>query len=107
MANISDEVIEQVWQKAQIVSNNNPNVFRKDYAGAWIRRDQYGRRDLPYGWEVDHCRPLAMGGSDDLSNLYPLHWRNNQRKGNDYPNWKTAITSEGVKNVEVEKGWHM
>ena len=40
--NLTDKEIEEVWQKANIIPNNNPNIYRQDYAGAWIRRDQYG-----------------------------------------------------------------
>lgn len=34
MADFSDEIVEAVWKKASIQQNNDPNVFRKDYAGA-------------------------------------------------------------------------
>lgn len=104
---MSDELIEKVWQKAKIIANNNPDVFRQDYAGAWIRRNQYGIRDSKYGWEVDHCKPTSKGGTDELSNLYPLHWRNNEKKGDDFPTWNTILTSDGVQNVEKETGWHI
>lgn len=107
MANFTEEQIEQVWQKAKIVANNNPNVFRQDYAGAWIRRDQYGNRNAKYGWEIDHCIPESQGGTDNLSNLYPLHWRNNASKGNNYPSWQTILSSVGNKNVEETIGWHI
>ena len=107
MANFTKNQIEQVWQKAKVVSNNNPDLFRQDYAGAWIRRDLYGNRESKYGWEIDHCKPVSKGGTDDLGNLYPLHWRNNQKKGNDYPNWKTIITSNGNQNLEMERSWYI
>ena len=107
MADFSDDIIEQVWQRAKIVANNNPDVFRQDYAGAWIRRDQYGQRNAKYGWEIDHCKPVSKDGDDSIGNLYPLHWRNNQKKGDDFPNWKTILTSEGVQNVEKEKNWYI
>lgn len=107
MADFSEDKIEQVWQRAKIVANNNPDVFRQDYAGAWIRRDQYGQRNTKYGWEIDHCKPITKGGDDTMGNLYPLHWRNNQKKGDDFPNWKTIITSEGVQNVEKEMNWYI
>lgn len=62
MADFSDDIIEQVWQRAKIVANNNPDVFRQDYAGAWIRRDQYGQKNAKYGWEIDHCKPVSKNG---------------------------------------------
>ncbi len=107
MANFTQEQIEEVWQKARIMANNNPNVFRQDYAGAWIRRDQYGDRNAKYGWEIDHCLPESQGGSDNIENLYPLHWKNNVQKDNDYPTWQTAISSIGNQNVERKISWHV
>lgn len=107
MADFSEEIIEQVWQKAKIISNNNPDLFRQDYAGAWIKRDQYGKRETKYGWEIDHCQPVSKGGTDLIDNLYPLHWQNNQKKANDYPQWKTILTSDGVQNIEQEKNWYI
>lgn len=107
MADFTEEQIEQVWQKARVLANNNPDVFRQDYAGAWIRRDQYGMRNGKYGWEIDHCQPESLGGSDQIENLYPLHWRNNVSKGDDYPSWKTVLTSVGNKNIDGDRFWHM
>lgn len=107
MANFSEEIISLVWEKAQKDSNNNPAVFRKDYAGAWIRRDAYGDIGNAYGWEIDHMLPSSMGGGDDINNLVPLHCQNNRRKGDNYPKWETAITSDGVKNVKEIKKWRI
>lgn len=100
----SDTIIQQVWEMAQTVAGNNPNIWRKDFAGAWIRRDQYGMRNT-YGWEIDHKYPRSLGGGDNLDNLWPLHWRNNIAKADSYPKFTTCMTSEGIKNVENEKSW--
>ena len=101
----SAEEIEQVWEKALPQPRNNPDLFRKDYAGAWIRRDDYGKRDKPYGWEIDHLKPLVKDGSYDMDNLYPVHWKNNESKGDSYPYWKTVLSSEANKNIESVKNW--
>lgn len=100
-----EKEIDAVWEKAAKQPNNNPDVFRKDYAGAWIRREDYGKRNMPYGWEIDHLKPLAKDGTHDLDNLYPVHWRNNESKGDDYPRWKTVLSSKENKNVESDKRW--
>lgn len=97
---------DDVWEKAQKVPNNDPKIWRKDYAGAWIKRSEYGNRDSIYGWEVDHRKPICKGGTDDLSNLDPLQWENNCTKGDDYPKWETSVSSSGTKNVLCKKSWH-
>ena len=33
------------------------------------------------GWEIDHIKPAAKGGTDDLSNLQPLQSGANAEKG--------------------------
>ena len=54
--------------------------IRFDVYGNKICRDDYGRRDKPMGWEIDHMIAQALGGSDHISNLQPLHWRANVEK---------------------------
>lgn len=100
----SAEEIEQVWEKALPQPRNNPDLFRKDYAGAWIRKDAYGE-ESEYGWEIDHVLPLSKGGTHDISNLEPLQWQNNRAKGDDYPSWNTKITSCDVHNSELTRCW--
>ena len=85
--------IEAVWQKGTVVPGNDPNVFRKDTCGHFIRKDAYGNTNHAYGWEVDHIKPKAKGGGDELSNLQPLYWDNNRAKSDDYPNWSCKYTS--------------
>src|SRR5947209_19803916 len=84
--------INAVWEKARIISNNDPNVFRKDSCGAWIKKSDHGTIGQ-YGWEIDHIMPVAKGGTDVLSNLQPLNWSNNRHKGDTYPNWSCAVSN--------------
>lgn len=101
-----ERTVDAVWEKAQVEEGKNPNIWRKDFAGAWIRRDGYCRRN-PYGWEIDHVKPRSAGRSDELGNLLPLHWHNNRFKGDATPEFKTCITSEGNKNIERIKEWKL
>lgn len=84
-------IVNAVWQKGQVVSGNDPNVFRKDAFGTWMRRSDYGNTDSQYGWEIDHIEPVSVGGTDHLNNLQPLQWQNNRTKGDVWPNWRRAV----------------
>ena len=81
-------VINTVWEKAIEYSNKDidPKYVRKDICGASIAKGDYGKTEK-YGWEIDHIKPVSKGGTDDLSNLQPLHWENNRRKADNFP-WK-------------------
>ena len=46
-----------VWDnKATKVEGVDPDVFRQDYAGAWMRYADYGNRNSQYGWEIDYLK---------------------------------------------------
>lgn len=38
---LSKEQINQVWEFADIIDDENPNEVRKDFLGARIHRDEY------------------------------------------------------------------
>jgi hypothetical protein len=66
----SDDIIQQVWEKGAIAPPNAPNLWRKDFCGAWIYREYYGNRNYQYGWEIDHKILESEGGENEhtLSN---------------------------------------
>ena len=94
----TNEIILKVWQKAEIDEYNVPNDFRKDQCGAWIERTEYGNHDSAYGWEIDYIKPQSSGGLDDLSNLRPLHWKNNIR--DEDGRLTCPVKSSGTINVD-------
>ena len=99
MANFTKETIDAVWNKARIVTPSQADTWRKDQCDAWILRSGYGDRNSPYGWEIDHITPLSKGGDQQaLSNLRPLHWKNNLSKFDG--RLTCAVTSKGTINID-------
>ena len=81
--------IREVWNKGKVIPGQNPDTLRNDICGASIKFEDYGNTNSPHGWEVDHIKPVAHQGNDNLSNLQPLQWENNRRKSDSYP-WNCA-----------------
>jgi hypothetical protein len=79
--------VQMVWNKARLAPGYDPRVRRLDACGAYIDRAKYGdtASDTGTGWEIDHIRPVSLGGTDDLVNLQPLQWKNNRRKSDSFP----------------------
>jgi len=74
-----------VWLKGTPIPGRDFNIWMQDPYGAIIKWDDHGDRDTAYGWEIDHIFPRCMGGTREIDNLQPLHWRNNVRKGDQFP----------------------
>lgn len=84
-----EATIEAVWKKAPVAYGLD--TMRYDACGAAMTRHRYGDRLSPYGWEIDHIKPVALGGTDDLSNLQPLQWQNNVHKADNWPHWTCRV----------------
>lgn len=82
----SESKKDSVWEKGKIVSGLDSNIWRNDKCGKRIKKSEHGNRNSSYGWEIDHIDPVSNGGSDNVSNLQPLHWENNADKA-DKLNW--------------------
>ena len=71
---------QKVWEKGKLSHGLNPDLWRQDDFGNLIYRYSYGDRQSEFGWEEDHIVLKSHGGSDEVSNLRPLHWWPNARR---------------------------
>jgi len=85
--------IDEVWEKAIPIHEENPSQKRNDKCGALIAKASYGM-ETRFGWEIDHIIPVSKNGRDNIENLQPLHWKNNRSKadGSDNPNRYCIVT---------------
>ena len=98
MMAFSEDIVWQVWSKGTVIGANDPLLWRKDEYGAWILRSHYGNRDSEYGWEIDYIKPTSDGGTDEPSNLRPLHWENTVLKTNGSLDCYT--TADSYRNIK-------
>lgn len=100
---LTEEIIDHIWQTAKMVDGMDARMVRKDPCGAWIVRDKFGMSDNSYGWEIDHIFPISLGGDDNILNLRAMNCANNRSKGDSYPSYIAAVTSEGSENISVRR----
>jgi hypothetical protein len=85
-----EATIKAVWEKARVSAAHHP--LRIDACGSIIWKEAYGNMNSKLGWEIDHIKPVAEGGGDELENLQPLQWQNNRRKGDAFVNGNDNAT---------------
>ena len=68
----SEEKVQQVWEKAATVENNDPKQWRKDQCGAWIYRGAYGNRNsarVPWQ-QAEHGNELVFKHTFENIEIY-------------------------------------
>ena len=74
MADWTPEEIQRIWEKGTLCPPKDPNVWRKDQCGAWIRRSDYGAASTneshtSFTWQIDHIKPESKGGFQMLDHF--------------------------------------
>jgi 5-methylcytosine-specific restriction endonuclease McrA len=77
---VTEGLKNKIWKKASTVTGKNPTHYRKDAYGNLMFYRNYGQ-STPMGWEIDHIKPQARGGSDAIVNLQALNTSVNRSKG--------------------------
>ena len=67
------EVILSVWEFAEVVPGNDPDLWRKDEHGDWIYRFDYGRRNSDFGWEI--FDPGIWRHAQGVFAMRPMQWQ--------------------------------
>lgn len=72
--------IEKAWANAKQMRGKDKTQYRQDPYGNTMNQTSYGKTSAQ-GWEVDHIKPKARGGSDDTRNLQALNTKVHRAKG--------------------------
>lgn len=71
--------IDKAWESAKKLRGEDPDKYRQDPYGNKMYKNSYGKSS-EMGWEVDHIKPEAKGGSDAVRNLQALNTGVNRSK---------------------------
>ncbi len=94
---LSEQIIQQVWDKARAYTEIDPALWREDECGAWIKRADYGKTDSEFGWHIVNVSP---GAPDIPENLRPLHHRNGYDVANHKPKRRVTADRTGLATFE-------
>jgi len=85
------ELIDIIWQHGRVMPEADPAMWRQDECGAWMRRDQFERRDSPFGWKVER-----VSSSSDSENLRPFNLANHYDIANGEAHCRLTADRSGV-----------
>ena len=94
---LSEELVEQVWEKARASFDADSGLWREDECGAWISRIQYGHQNTDFGWRIEN---VSAGGADILENLRAFHHGNSFDRASGHPKCHVTADRTGLASSE-------
>ena len=91
---ITEKVVQQVWEKAIVFAPETKNDWRKDVQFSFIKRSDFNNFDSEYGWVIDL---IDISGRVEIENFRPMQWRNIKRSNIQTQN-KSVILEKGLRN---------
>jgi hypothetical protein len=79
-ASACEQLKLSVWVKGECALGYNPIFYRRDVFGAWMQYNAHGNTLSHFGWEIAYIKPVEEGGTNELSNLQSVQWRNNRNR---------------------------
>ncbi|QJR15929.1 HNH endonuclease [Usitatibacter palustris] len=96
--NLLEDLKRAAWARTSPVAGQmNSWEFRKDCLGNLVRYNDYGKRNSPFGWELDQIVPRSVGGTADPDNLQALHWKANAARSDNIPQGLLSRTNAVAK----------
>lgn len=93
----SEELVQQVWEKARGNFDVDSGLWREDECGAWISRNQYGHQNSDFGWRIEN---VSAGGPDILENLRAFHHGNSFDRTSVHPKCHVTADRTGLASSE-------
>lgn len=91
--NLDEALINRAWKSARAVPDFDPDEWRQDQCGAWIRRDQYNHPASEFGWRILDIVADHPGEPDTLR---AFHARNTFDVAQDRPVCRVRADRKGL-----------
>lgn len=98
-------LVKKIWEKAQVIENMDPDLYRLDHCGALIKKELLcaKRQPLSMVWEIDLIKPKKQGGKEELSNMQALQWENKKAKAESFLYWRSVVKANGKANYQLKE----
>ena len=90
---INGELIRRVWEKASTIPGQDPETYRTDMSGTWIRLKDFNNEDSVYGWTL-YSVDGAEQNIQNISRLIPLHTFKNESISGTLPGTASKLLEE-------------